>query len=259
MIRATIALVLAAAAPCMAADLKLKMKAPGGSMANTVYIRGPRQRTELGMSMPGISNVLLLQCDLHRAVMINDSLKAYILMPTDEEEQSAPLAAGAKQGGVITVTTEARDTGERQQMFGYSAHHIIRDITVESTPGACTQASLKMQLDGWYADIAPQLSCHISMRPHSGVQGKSAAACQDKYQSRNTGYVNNGYPLKETTVVKTQANRGFPSTIEVEELSEQELDPSLFEIPKGYREMHNMKEMTDMSTPATPMSHHDHQ
>jgi hypothetical protein len=57
----------------------------------------------------------------------------------------------------MTYTT--KDTGERKQMFGYTARHLIMTMESESSPDACSVTKSKMQFDGWYIDAAFALDC----------------------------------------------------------------------------------------------------
>ena len=76
-------------------------------------------------------------------------------MGRNREEPEAP----ARKGGVITVSRTSTDTGERQEMFGYKARHIKTSMVMESSPDACNQSHMKMETDGWYADLSAAFSC----------------------------------------------------------------------------------------------------
>jgi hypothetical protein len=113
------------------ADIKIKSKQTmsGQSYENTTYIKGKRQRSEM---MNGIM-VSITQCDLRRGIQINPATQTYTVNPftVSVETTTKPATATVDQNGVVqaggTVTTivTVKDTGERKQMFGYTApsHH----------------------------------------------------------------------------------------------------------------------------------------
>ena len=43
-------------------------------------------------------------------------------------------------------------------MFGYKARHIKSTMVMDSTPDACNQSHMKIEIDGWYANLA-NFSC----------------------------------------------------------------------------------------------------
>ncbi len=90
------------------ADIKIKMKMDGGS-ESTTYIKGKRQRMELGSGTATIT-----QCDARRTVQLNAAAKTYIATPFDRNGVATPPTnangappAPVKRGGVITSTVTA--------------------------------------------------------------------------------------------------------------------------------------------------------
>src|SRR5919198_1701011 len=139
------------------ADLKVsrKMGTGGYGGENTVYIKGQRQRTE----MPGMPTIQ--QCDLRRTIQINDQTRKYLIMPDDtgQPEASAPAAAPqgptqTRRGAVVQITESIVDTGERKQMFGYTARHIKTTRVTDAPPEACNPGHTETETDGWYIDLA---------------------------------------------------------------------------------------------------------
>ena len=109
------------------ADVKIKSKQTisGQSYENTTYIKGKRQRSE---TMNG-AMVSITQCDLRRRLQVNPNTKTYVVNPFNvtTETTTKPAAATTDKngviqaGGTITTTVTVKDTGERKQMFGYTA------------------------------------------------------------------------------------------------------------------------------------------
>ena len=121
------------------ADVKIKSRQTmqGQSYENATYIKGKRQRTE---SMGGQS-VIIQQCDLRRDIQIMPAMRAYTVNPYGDVSAAANApATGTRQtveqtkGGLVTSTVTTRDTGERKQMFGYTARRIITTIETSRRP-----------------------------------------------------------------------------------------------------------------------------
>ncbi|MET0622196.1 MAG: hypothetical protein ABW250_04360 [Pyrinomonadaceae bacterium] len=224
------------------ADVKIKSRQTmqGQSYENATYIKGKRQRTE-GM---GGQSVTIQQCDLRRDIQIMPAMKAYTVNPyqTSDAAANAP-ATGTRQvveqtkGGIVTSTVTTRDTGERKQMFGYTARRIITTIETKSSPDACTQTESKMETDGWYIDAAFALDCDLERA--AGYQNRQqAGGCRDRYQMKTVGAAKRGYPVYEKmTMFEKDGRESFSMVNEVIELSQATLDASLFEPPADYREV----------------------
>jgi hypothetical protein len=121
------------------ADVKIKSKQTmsGQSYENTTYIKGKRQRSE---SMNGMM-INLTQCDLRRGVQLNSQTKTYMVNSFNDGSQTAGGSTAVSDnkgvvqaGGRVTTTVTTKDTGERKQMFGFTARHLI--ITMETVSSA---------------------------------------------------------------------------------------------------------------------------
>src|SRR5829696_8992045 len=138
------------------ADTKVKSRQTSGGQTyeNTSYIKGKRQRSETNNGQM----IMIQQCDLRRNIQIMTPAKVYMIQPYDQPSTSTtPNSATAAttsqpvtKGGLVTSTVTTKDTGERKQMFGYTARHIITTMETKSSPDACSQNNTKMEIDGWY-------------------------------------------------------------------------------------------------------------
>jgi hypothetical protein len=226
------------------ADIKIKSRQTSGGQTyeNTSYIKGKRQRSETS----GGQMIILQQCDLRRNVQIMPQAQVYMIQPYDQPAGAAttsnnPTTASqpgvTKTGGVVTSTITTKDTGERKQMLGYTARHILTTMEMKSSPDACSNVNMKMEIDGWYIDAAFVLDCDMNQayanyRPHAG------GGCRDRYESKAIGTAKKGYPVWEkTTMFGANGAESFSTLNEVIELSQATLEQSLFEIPEGYREV----------------------
>src|SRR5436190_9077172 len=234
-------------------DFKITIRSTvaGQTSQGTTMIKGSRQREETSMGGMGQGQTSITQCDLKRTIQINDSARKYVITPmaTDESDASgatgghAAGAGAAQRGGVVTMTVNTVDTGERKEMFGFTARHLKRTTMMESGPGACSQTKMKIDTDGWYINLEYGLACETASRPPQ-MGATSAQGCRDRYQYHRTGPTNVGFPLIETMTMYGEDGRAnFTMTKEVLEISRQSLDAALFEIPAGYTQAASQQEM----------------
>src|SRR5215218_3208698 len=226
------------------ADTKVKSRQTSGGQTyeNTSYIKGKRQRSETNSGQM----IMIQQCDLRRNIQIMPQAKVYMIQPYDQPStgSTTPNTAtttsepgAVKKGGVVTSTVTTKDTGERKQMFGYTARHIITTMEMKSSPDACSQNNTKMQIDGWYIDAAFALDCDSS-RAYTGYKPQASGGCQDRYEMKTIGLAKKGYPVWEKmTMFGPEGAESFSTLNEVVEFSQATLEQSLFEIPEGYREV----------------------
>jgi hypothetical protein len=260
------ALVLACAAGAARADIRIKQRMtfggqPGGegrAMESDVAIKGQRQRSEQELA-PGMKMVSITQCDMKRMLNISDSTRKYTVTPLGGAEESAANNAPATttasapasrptRGGVVTYVQTLTDTGERKQMFGYTARHILMKARTEHSPDACDQNDMMYETDGWYVDLEFNFECLMGQRPMSRPTAQPAAGCQDTMRFRRVGTAKLGYPLLVTTRYFGKDGKvQTEMTQEVVSLSRATLDAALFDIPAGYTETQNPQELYDMA------------
>ena len=231
------------------ADVKIKAKQTmgGQSYENTTYIKGKRQRSE---QMGGMM-VSLTQCDLRRSIQMNPNAKTYMVSPFANATQTATKPATAttdkngvvQAGGTITATITTKDTGERKQMFGFTARHLIITMEYKSSPDACSKMNSKMQTDGWYIDAEFVLDCDYGYSA-GGYSANRNGGCQDKYEMKTVGSAKRGYPVYEKTTMFDEGGKETYSMVsEVVELSKATLEASLFDVPADYREVSDAAQM----------------
>ena len=233
------------------ADLKIKTRTTvqGHTTEGTTYIKDARERTEMSYGGRG-GSVNIMQCDQKRAITVfGDNCMVMSLGGTETTCPARPnMAAMARgvaggepvaprKGGVVTVSRNSTDTGERQDMFGYKARHIKTTMMMESSPDACNQSHMKMEIDGWYADLSAGFSCGDENYRAMACGGPGAkAGCSDRIVMKGSGGTPMGYPLKQTSTM-TSDQGTFTMSTEVVELSSTTLEPALFEMPPGCRVM----------------------
>jgi len=240
-------------------DFKITIKqtmGQGQEMTSTTMIKGMRERSETSMpGMPaGMGMTTITECDLKRTIRINDNARKYMIEPMDTGEGEAPPASAgpasggpSRRGGVVTVTMNTVDTGERKDMFGFTARHMRQTMMMESSPDACNPNNMKMERDGWYINLEYGLNCGTD-RPPQAPSRMPTGGCRDSYRYKRTGAANLGYPLMET-IKMYGADGSLTMTMskEVIELSRQSLDAALFDVPAGYTQVNNSQEMYSFS------------
>ena len=243
-------------ASAVSADIKMKTKSTsaGSTSEGTVYIKGVRQRSSQSYGS-GFEMVTITQCDLKRAVQINDKARTFMVTPmvsatsssTTAAEKPAPTPSQpttTRRGGVVTYNSTITDTGERKKMFGFNARHIKSSMTVESSPDACYPSKMRIETDGWYIDLEFHFECDPDKPLVAGAPGGgSRPDCRDEIRFKRSGAGKLGYPILVTTTVYLDGGQTSVSTNEVVELTTTPLDAALFEVPAGYTEAKDYQEL----------------
>ena len=241
------------------ADFKVKYKVTmnmGGqphSTESVTMIKGARERSESSMGY-GYDQVNITQCDLKRTIQINDKVKKYLITPMEIDTSAAtnspattptPRPSGpGRAGGIVTYTTTSIDTGERREMFGFTARHVKSSTTIQSSPDACNPTSYRTEIDGWYIDLSVEFNCNLGGPTATAGRPPAPGGCRDQVKFRREGNGKIGYPLIETMrMLDGSGNVTFASTKEVLELSRESLDAALFDIPAGYTQAMSQQEM----------------
>jgi hypothetical protein len=242
--------------------IKYRMNTGGQTMESVSMIKGARERSETNAGYMNMVNIV--QCDLKRSIQLSENARKYVITSMESDSSGSASSGGmssgpaepSRRGGVVTYTTTSIDTGERREMFGFTARHIKGSTITESSADACNPLKQKTERDGWYIDFSFGLDCSHN----SGVAANYPSApggCKDRIQFRQVGSARTGYPLIETTTMYgADGSVTFTSTKEVVELSRDPLDAALFDVPAGYTEAQSSQElyvapsMTSMTGPA---------
>ena len=145
----------------------------------------------------------------------------------------------------MTYTMSAVDTGERKEMFGFTARHVKSTTVIQSSPDACNPVNQKMEIDGWYIDLNIGLTCQLDRPPMAPPSREtSRPSCKDQTRFRREGSAKTGFPLIETSKMYGPSGQVmFSITKEVIELSREPLDSALFDVPAGYTEAASSQEL----------------
>ncbi len=195
----------------------------------------------------------IVRCDLGQSFELNLDTLEYTSSPyppkplTEEEIKARRLkipATNISENPTIRVETKTTDTGERKEMFGRPARHVITTRTQTPLEGSHAEPQDSVT-DGWYIDFDQRLSCdpkpptsgHGYIFSHIGIgTGKQPL---EKPEFVAVGEPETGLAVYSLTTSKS-ANTlpdAYTSKWEtrVTEFEEGPLDPALFEIPPGFK------------------------
>jgi hypothetical protein len=255
-----------------ASDFKVRYKTTvgtaggqGSSGESVTMIKGARERSETTSSGGyGFNTTSITQCDLKRTIQFSDTTKKYVITPMDAGESNAstspsspaPVASTpTTRGGVVDYITSTVDTGERKQMFGFTARHVKSSVTINASADACSPGKRRTEMDGWYIDLNVEFNCDVNKAAALQAVRPQAGGCKDKMNFKREGTGKVGYPLIETvTMYGEDGQLMFTQTKEVVELSRASLDAALFDIPAGYTQAASSSELYGTPSMASMMA-----
>jgi hypothetical protein len=251
-------------------DLKITTRHSSGSSSFDVteYLSGENSRTEMQRfsgNVQGHHRALIRKKEADKIQVYDLDLDAheYVSYQTDLRgiRPNAKPIHVTPSGKTLIVNIETIDTGERKEMFGHMARHMITKETRISGPENCYNGS-SSEMDGWYIDsdvLPPQ------KRPKAGVAtllvgGVRKPRCSDKIEVHRTG-PRPGFPLKvKTTFLQEPALPGKISDHSVSETEvvafvEAPLPPELFEVPSGFKKVDRIIDPTQQSARLQTMTY----
>jgi hypothetical protein len=211
----------------------------------------------------GPRQAIVQQCDTKRLYTIDLDAREFTLSDLDEHGHTkgfkpAPTTPEAGNSpGSLEIWIDTVDTGERQQMFGFSARHLVtRERTVAT--GNCGRSSSSEQ-DGWYIDLdVPGVCERTSRKPVPGLAVLLAGTegCLKNLHVHRSGITETGYAVKLTVTSHNSYHSSDgaekeltnTSTTEVTELSTEPLDRALFEAPAGFKQVNKLSTQPPVPT-----------
>ena len=238
--------------------IKTRLTANGISTSvQTLYLRGADERTEWIPGKPNNSTpstyAVIRRCGEKVGYSVNDSAKTYFQFPIENWAERMERTRGAahpqQAGADVYVTIDAIDTGETRAFGSYTARRVRTTTKVEPSKGASTRPSVE-EVDGWYIDL-PGFGCEQRGSAAgwltTSVYAPGGAELPDRYLITRNGTATQGYALEETRT-KTEGGKSFSTKIELVQISENPLNPELFQLPSGYRPaLHNLWGGYDMT------------
>jgi hypothetical protein len=132
-------------------------------------------------------------------------------------------------------------------MHGFTARRIKTVMRSEPSPDACQKEPFHMETDGWYIDFEFSFSCLTESQAMTSNSAGAQGQCQDRVRYRRVGAAKLGYPVHVTTTFYKDGQPQFLSTTEVVSITRGTLDPALFDVPAGYTEARDARELYDVS------------
>ena len=240
----------------------------------TEYFQQDRKRTELrnwrgATRWYGASYVrygprlaTLIRCDLAQSFDLNLDAREYTASPypsqplTKEEQEALGIKMPQfvrPEKPTLRIETTTVDTGERKTIFARTARHIITTRKHIPLEGAVSGPQETIT-DGWYIDLDTSISCEKKLP--KGARIHSHLTCMSAGDNRidNVEFIDNGEQetgfaiLTKVTSSHTltlpdgrQSEHANTSEFQVTELIEGPLDPALFSIPDGFRQVRHIE------------------
>lgn len=235
-------------------DMKVKVRTSFGVGVHyrTTYVEGDWRRIE---QQNHYRTVRILHCDTQRAFEVDFDRKQYSLVrwrkwPSREETEELVRKPDKRKAPEIEKRFgkeewKTVDTGERKEVFGYTARHLI--ITVKRYPGTAVPSESTEVIDGWYIDLILREQCQPAYR--YGMTVALPKPTPDGQTSITVKFESTVFPVKVTQTRRskivfrdgTSKEQTHVIATELVELSKEPLDPALFEIPPGFKKVRRLK------------------
>jgi hypothetical protein len=245
--------------------------ATGLSNQQTIYLQGDRKRMEYRNNMGGKEGprlVSITRCDRGQAFELNLDTSEYTSRPyppkpfTKEEIEAHGLQIPTRyvsEKPTLRMEVTTTDTGERKEIFGHIARHVITTRKQTSLEGS-RSGPQEMVTDGWYIDSADidlhqRLSCDRNWpegeKGHAFAYLHAACGNQpiDKPEFVTIGESETGFALNSVMISKstytlpegTKKQSDSKFEMQVTQFEEGPLDPALFEIPPGFKHVDHIE------------------
>jgi len=244
----------------------------GNSSEHAVYIAGDRKRMEFrnaeGRKMAdgslqlsyGPKLVAITRCDLGQMFELNLDTSEYTSAPyppqplTREQIEARGLQIPPVMSEpTLRLEVSTTDTGERKEMFGRIARHVVTTRKQIPLEGSWTEPQESVT-DGWYIDLNQRLSCDHNWPVGKTAYSYSALAVNGKHPREKVEFIaagkpETGFALHSVMTSKityampngTRKQNDSRSEVLVTQLEEGPLDPGLFEIPPGFRHVEHIE------------------
>lgn len=252
----------------------------GNSNQQTIYLQGDRKRVEFRNSygrdgslqqIYGPRLVAITRCDLGQSFELNLDTSEYTAAPyppapLSKEEvarRGLPVSATyASDKPTLRIEVTTNDSGERKEIFGQIARHVITTRKQIPFEGSSSKPEESVT-DAWYID-SKSVDLNIDFRQRlpcdrklaEGKSGYTYSYLQTARPNRpekpefvTVGEPETGFAVHSVTITKGTyplpdgTNKQSESKFElrVTQLEVGALDPALFEIPPGFKHVDHME------------------
>jgi hypothetical protein len=247
-------------------DLKLTIRHTFGTLSfdTTEYYSGKNTRSEMQLMSGEIEGH-------HRAIIrkrgidgiqvydLDLDAKEYVSYQTDLQGRVPGSRSWTVKpsGKTLLINIESVDTGERKEMFGLQARHIITREKRIGGPENCYGGNSESEMDGWYIDYDVFPNLHRPVKSTVLVTHLAAASagknqhCTDKIEVHRSGPAP-GYPLQLKTTLTSHfthddgRSESYTTTSETDVVafSKAPLDLGLFQVPAGFEKIDKIVDPT---------------
>jgi hypothetical protein len=272
--------------------MTIEMGQSESTTERTIYLQADRKRVEfrngLGRTQAdgslktiyGPHLASITRCDLGQSFELNLDTREYTVhsyppKPFTKEELEARGLQNPIQyisdKPTLRIERTTSDTGERKEIFGRIARHVITTRKQIPLEGSRSRPQ-EWVTDGWYIDSSPSdtgdidLNQRLSCDPQRS-KGKSGHAYlrlggnqpQDRPEFVDVGEPETGLAL-QSVVISTNTTRQHDGTekqleskfeTKVTAFEQGPIDPALFEIPPGFKQVEKIERNPPASELAT--------
>jgi len=210
---------------------------------STYYIRGEARRHDT-ISPLGSRSALILHCDTGASYVVDFDHQEYYKL--DASTRPSGIRPGREQGAAATKAPESSayvvtggtvEVGNPKKMLGHLARHFVTKVE-ESIPdsGSSKQEATEV-IDGWYLTDVPQPATNCTPEDMMDQPSVWIGAPVLPRDGTAPKFLHTG-PTPRGLAVKVK--RSSDATIldrKVVDLSNSTVDPALFEVPKGFKEV----------------------
>lgn len=268
--------------------MTIQFGAAGLSSQQTIYLQGDRKRVEFrnseghknadGSFQPryGPRLVAITRCDLGQSFELNLDASEYTSRPyppkplTKQELEARGMQTPVtylSDKPTLRMEVTTTDTGERKEIFGHIARHVITTRKQIPLEGSRSEPQESVT-DAWYIDLSQRLSCDQKLpegrRGHSYGYASVGNGKQprEKPEFVTIGEPETGFALHSLMTSKstyrlpdgTKKQSDSKNEVRVTQLEEGSLDPALFEIPPGFKHVDHIERNPVASTSSTQLN-----
>jgi hypothetical protein len=218
-----------------------------GSIKTIQYVLEDRSRVEFHHP-PDRLSASITRCDQQKSFSLDYADRSIMSSPLSVRSltmRSVPGAiaqppAAARETPTLLIETKTVQTGERKTAFGFTARRVIateRRIPLDDK----TNAASETETDGWYIDLETKPACErLGADAHAVLVGSVSEAGGPPRRLpvvtfRDIGRRERGFAI-ETRITTRGPDYSFVMRRVVRELTREQLDPALFEIPPGFHD-----------------------
>ena len=224
-----------------------EVRSSGAKQSETrrLTLSGSNSRSEY-RDHNGELKAMIINSEVRRYFNCNLDRKIFTSVRLDETGRPIQVQRRNRQGPklkppseTVFVQLQTVETGERKEFFRkYLARHVIISATRKYSAGGIERRKETIQQDGWFIN-PPVGRNELASSPAAMFIGISGNAPYE-VEITEDGPRERGFPVFLETTYMAPGNVPFVEQIEVVQLSEASLDPSLFFSPRGCQRVMQM-------------------